>query len=229
MGRADDRNDFSNTLQEGHWRQKGFRMVRNVVFDIGNVLAGFCWQEFYKSFGYSEEVFGKLADATVRSTFWNEMDRGKLSDEQLLEGFIANDPSIEKEIREVFADIRSMILRYDYAIPWIQELKGRGYGIYVISNFARRAHEQCMDALDFLKETDGGILSYQVKMIKPSPEIYQLLCSKYNLKPEECVFIDDTEKNVEAAVREGMKGIVFHSLEQTKKELDEILSGIAPV
>ena len=62
-------------------------MVRNVVFDIGNVLAGFCWQEFYKSFGYSEEVFGKLADATVRSTFWNEMDRGKLSDEQLLEGF----------------------------------------------------------------------------------------------------------------------------------------------
>lgn len=66
-------------------------------------------------------------------------------------------------------------------------------------------------------------------MIKPSPEIYQLLCSKYNLKPEECVFIDDTEKNVEAAVREGMKGIVFHSLEQTKKELDEILSGIDPV
>lgn len=202
------------------------KMVKNVVFDIGNVLAGFCWQEFYKSFGFSDEVFEKLADATVRSSFWNEMDRGKLSDEQLLEGFIANDPSMEKEIRELFADIRGMIVRYDYAIPWIRELKERGYGIYVISNFARRAHEQCIEALDFLKETDGGILSYQVKMIKPSPEIYQLLCSEYGLIPEECVFIDDTEKNVEAAVREGMKGIVFHSLGQAKKELEKILSGM---
>lgn len=202
------------------------KMVKNVVFDIGNVLAGFCWQEFYKSFGFSDEVFEKLADATVRSSFWNEMDRGKLSDEQLLEGFIANDPSMEKEIRELFADIRGMIVRYDYAAPWIRELKERGYGIYVISNFARRAHEQCIEALDFLKETDGGILSYQVKMIKPSPEIYQLLCSKYGLIPEECVFIDDTEKNVEAAVREGMKGIVFHSLGQAKKELEKILSGM---
>ncbi|MDE6202590.1 MAG: HAD family phosphatase, partial [Lachnospiraceae bacterium] len=90
-------------------------MVKNVVFDIGNVLAGFCWQEFYKSFGFSEEIFEKLADATVKSAFWNEMDRGKMTDEQLLEGFIANDPSIEKEIREVFSDIRGMILRYDYA------------------------------------------------------------------------------------------------------------------
>ena len=208
----------------GRQRQKGFGMIKNIVFDIGNVLAGFCWQEYYKSFGYSEEIFEKLADATVRSAFWNEMDRGKLSDEQLLAGFIANDPSIEKEIQEVFSDIRGMIKRYDYALPWVRELKERGYGIYVISNFARRAHEQCIDALDFLKEVDGGILSYQVKMIKPSPEIYQLLCSKYDLAAKECVFIDDTVKNVEAAIKEGMKGIIFHSLEQTKGELEKILS-----
>lgn len=198
-------------------------MIKNVVFDIGNVLAGFIWEEFYHSFGYSEEIFEKLADATVRSSFWNEMDRGKLSDEELIEGFIKNDPSVEKEIREVLKNVKGMIRRYDYAIPWIRELKEKGCHVYVISNFAHKAHMDCMEALDFLNEIDGGILSYQVKLIKPAPEIYRLLCSKYDLKASECVFIDDLQSNIEAAQKEGMHGIVFKTYEQAKAELEAVL------
>lgn len=205
--------------------QKGMdtNMIKNIVFDIGNVLAGFVWQDFYRGFGYSEEIFQKLADATVKSPMWNEMDRGAMSDEELLAGFIENDPSIEKEIREVFQNVQGMVRRYDYAIPWIHELKEKGCGIYIISNFAHKAHMECADALDFLKEVDGAILSYQVKLIKPSPEIYRLLCSKFGLEASECVFIDDVEKNVEAAKAEGMEGIVFHTLEQVKGELAAML------
>lgn len=199
-------------------------MIRNIIFDIGNVLAGFVWEEFFKSFGFSDEVFEKLADATVRSDFWNEMDRGKLTDDQLLEGFIQNDPSIEKELRQVFENVTDMIRRYDYAIPWLKELKEKGYHVYYISNFAHKAHVECEKALDFLEEMEGGILSYQDRLIKPDPEIYRLLCSRYGLKAEECIFIDDTERNVLAAQKEGMKGLIFHTLEQTKKELDQLLS-----
>lgn len=199
-------------------------MIRNIVFDIGNVLVGFIWEEFYRSFGYSEEIFEKLADATVRSPFWNEMDRGRLSDDELIEGFIKNDPSIEREIREALKNVKGMILRYDYAVPWIKELKEKGYHVYVISNFAHKAHMDCIEALDFLNEIDGGILSYQVKLIKPAPEIYRLLCSKYDLKAEECVFIDDLPKNVEAARNEGMQGIVFQTLEQAREELEALLA-----
>ena len=71
-------------------------MIKNVVFDIGNVLAGFVWKDFYESFGFSQEINEKLANATVRSALWNELDRGKMTDEELLAGFIANDPSIEQ-------------------------------------------------------------------------------------------------------------------------------------
>ncbi|RKI91413.1 HAD family phosphatase [Parablautia intestinalis] len=199
-------------------------MIKNIVFDIGNVLAGFAWQEFYLSFGFSEDIYEKLTKATIKSAFWNELDRGVLNDDELLEGFIRNDPSIEKEIREVFQSVEKMITRYDYAIPWVKELKDRGCGIYVISNFSHKAYIECADALDFLKETDGAILSFQEKLIKPMPEIYQLLTKRYGLKAQECVFIDDTAKNVDAAVKEGMKGIVFHTLEQVKTELEEMLT-----
>lgn len=201
-------------------------MIRNIVFDIGNVLAGFVWQDFYHSFGFSEEIFEKLANATVRSSLWNEMDRGKMSDDQLLDGFIRNDPSIEREIREVFQNVKGMVCRYEYAIPWIKGLKERGFRIYVISNFAHKAYLECSEALDFLREVDGAIISYQEKLIKPSPEIYRLLCSRYELNAEECVFIDDTAPNVEAAIKEGMKGIVFHTREQASEELEKLLVGV---
>lgn len=199
-------------------------MIKNVVFDIGNVLAGFVWQDFYKSFGFTEKINERLADATVRSSLWSEMDRGKLTDEELLAGFIANDPGIEKEIRRVFENITGMISRYDYAIPWLEELKERGYGVYYISNFAHKAHTECAAALDFLAKMDGGILSYQDKLIKPAPEIYQLFLERYGLKAEECIFMDDTQVNVEAAQKEGMKGIVFHTFEQAKSELEQSLA-----
>ena len=104
-------------------KDKRDHMIKNIVFDIGNVLAGFVWEDFYRSFGYSEEIFGKLANATVKNPMWNEMDRGAMSDEELLAGFIRNDPSIEGQIREVFENVRGMVRRYDYAIPWIRELK----------------------------------------------------------------------------------------------------------
>lgn len=199
-------------------------MITNVVFDIGNVLAGFEWEAFYRGFGHSEEILQKLAKATVKSPFWNEMDRGRLQTEEILDCFIQNDPSIEKEIREVFQNVKQMITRYDYAIPWIREVKEKGCRVYVISNFAEKPYQDCSEALDFLSETHGAVLSYQEQMIKPSPEIYRLLCSRYGLKPEECVFIDDMPVNVEAAIEQGMRGILFRSLEQAKKELNEMLS-----
>lgn len=199
-------------------------MIKNIVFDIGNVLAGFHWQDFFHSFGYSEEVFEQLADATVRSPLWNEMDRGKITDEELIAGFISNNPAVEKEIREVYANIKRMIVRYDYAIPWIKELKGRGYGVYVISNFGETAFAECSGALDFLSEVDGAIISYQEKLVKPDYEIYRLLYKRYGLNAGECVFIDDVAKNVEAAKETGMKGIVFCTLSQVKEELEALLN-----
>ena len=74
-------------------------------------------------------------------------------------------------------------------------------------------------ALEFIPLTDGGVFSCFEKITKPDPEIYLRLCKRYSLKPEECVFIDDTQKNVDAAQKLGMKGIHFTS--QTGEQLFE--------
>lgn len=194
-------------------------MIKNIVFDIGNVLAGWNWREYYESFHYGPEVTERLARATVLSPLWEEFDRGEMDDKVLLGKFIENDPGLEREIRKVRENIHDMLARYDYAIPWLQELKDRGYRLYYLSNFSRQAHEECAHVLDFLPLMDGGILSYQEKLIKPDPAIYRLLLERYGLEAGESVFLDDTLRNVEEARRQGMAGIVFRSREKAAEEL----------
>ena len=74
-----------------------------------------------------------------------------------------------------------------------------------------------------MKLMDGGIMSYEVQLIKPDLAIYQTLMERYDLQPEECVFLDDTVRNVEAAQALGIAGIVVTSQEQAKKELETLL------
>lgn len=197
-------------------------MIRNIIFDIGNVLADFSWQRFFASFGFTEEILGRLARATVKSPVWEEVDRGVWSEEELVEGFIRNDPALEPQIRRIFENTHGMVVKFDYAIPWIKNLQRAGYGCYYLSNFSGKARRECADALDFLEYMDGGILSYQDKVIKPDERIYQLLLERYELKAEECVFLDDTEKNLPPAEALGIRTILFRDREQALSELEKL-------
>lgn len=194
-------------------------MIRNIIFDIGNVLTAFRWKEYYAEFGYSEEILKRLAKATVLSEEWNEYDKGILSEEEILAGFIKNDPELEPVIRKCLGCITGLLRMYDYSIPWIQELKGKGYSVYYLSNLSASASRDCGPELAFIPYTDGGILSWKEKVIKPSPAIYELLMERYHLKADECVFLDDTEKNVMGAKAVGMYGVLFRNKEQACEEL----------
>lgn len=197
-------------------------MIKNIIFDIGNVLAGFTWREFYAGFGYDEEMVERLGAATVKSPVWNEVDRGVWSDEELLEGFIKNDPSLEQELRRIFENIHGIVEKRDYAIPWLRSLREAGYRCYYLSNFSRKAHTECADALDFLAHMDGGIMSYQDKLIKPDTKIYQLLLNRFGLSAEESVFMDDTKKNLAPAEELGIRTILFQDRDQAVLELKKM-------
>lgn len=197
-------------------------MIKNVIFDIGNVLAAFAWKEYFKSFGYAEDILERLAKATVLSPCWNEYDRGVLSDEEILQSFIANDPELEFHIRETLTRVHGLVTGFEYASAWVQELKAQGYKVYYLSNFAKTAREDCADALNFLEYMDGGVFSYEAKLIKPDEAIYRLLLKRYGLVAEESVFLDDVEKNIMAARDVGLHGIVFQNKEQAMKELQQL-------
>lgn len=197
-------------------------MITTIIFDIGNVLAEFTWKEHFEGFGYDAGMVERLAQATVKHPAWNENDRGVMDMEDIINEFVAFDPEIEQDIRKVMKDVSTMIARNDYAIPWIQDLKKKGYRVLYLSNFSVKAETDCAHALDFVPYMDGGIFSYQEKIIKPMPEIYQLLIDRYELVPEECVFMDDTLINLTAAEKFGLHTIHFQNQAQAIDELRKL-------
>lgn len=197
-------------------------MIKTIIFDIGNVLAGFDWRSFLEKQGYDAAMVERLARATVNSDDWKEYDRGCVSDEDMISLFVENDPQIEPQIRSALADFHGLVTHYDYAVPWICALKKKGYQVLVLSNFSDKALRECWHALDFLPYVDGGILSFRDKLIKPQPEIYHLLLSRYHLKAQECVFLDDTQANVDGARRVGMHSFRFVDKRQAQEALKEL-------
>ena len=197
-------------------------MIKTIIFDIGNVLTEFCWSKYFEVFGYSEEIMKRLAAATVLSDDWKQYDLGNLGDEEVLDLFIANDPSIEKELRESLRNVDGILEQCDYAIPWIEELKEKGYKVLYLSNFSEKVLRDCDRIMGFLPHMDGGILSCRVHLIKPDSAIYRLLLEKYDLLAEECVFLDDTAENIKAAEALGIHGIVFENQAQAREELKKL-------
>ena len=201
-------------------------MINTIIFDMGNVLIDFRWKALYHEMGLEGEKFDKMARATVLDPVWNEFDRGEWTDEEILEGFIRNAPDMEKELRDFYGDrFRGLLRKYDYTDEWLDRLKAKGYRIYILSNFSRKAYRECADELDYIKKADGAVISYMIKMIKPDPEIYRYLLDTYDIKPEKAVFIDDTEKNLAAARDFGINTILFTG----KEDADRALAGYGVV
>lgn len=200
-------------------------MIKNIVFDIGNVLVDYCWEEHIVRRGFSGEKKERLGRAMMLSDTWQEVDRGVWSEEQLLAGFIGNDRELEAEIRTVFSDMSTLVRERSGSKDWLRSLKADGYRVYYLSNFSSKVEREAKKELSFLEEMDGGILSYTVRLIKPDPAIYRLLLERYGLSAEESVFLDDSAANVQAAKALGMEGILVTSQEQARKELDSLLKG----
>ena len=97
--------------------------IRNVVFDIGNVLADYRWYGFLQDKGFSPEMIDRIARCSTLLPAWNEFDRGVLSSEEVVEGFIRLDPEIADELHRAFDDLSDLLRMFPYSVPWIEKLK----------------------------------------------------------------------------------------------------------
>ena len=186
-------------------------MIKNIVFDMGNVIIRFDRDAFIDRFGVSEEERRILLREIFLSPEWVMMDRGTLTDEQAADILCPRVPEHLQDIaRKLIGFWDRPILEVEGIEPLIEELKSKGYGIYLLSNASCRQPDywQRVPAARFF---DGTLISYSVKLIKPMPEIYEKFFEKFSLKREECFYIDDSPANIEASLYVGMPGAVFHN------------------
>ncbi|MDF2905206.1 MAG: family phosphatase [Herbinix sp.] len=197
-------------------------MITTIVLDIGNVLAHFRWKEYLEECGYDQDIRDRIAKATVLNGFWLEWDRGEREEEELIAESIAKDPGVEQEILAFFRSFDKIVKEYDYSGDFVKRLKENGYKVYLLSNYSKKHFTLSKPTFEFIKYVDGGVISYEIKAVKPEPKIYQTLIDKYNINPSEAVFLDDVLANLEGAKPFGFHTIQVESHEQALTDLREL-------
>ncbi|MBO7423666.1 MAG: HAD-IA family hydrolase, partial [Oscillospiraceae bacterium] len=111
---------------------------------------------------------------------------------------------------------------YEGTKNMLNAIKEKGGKIYLLSNASYRQHVYWQN-VPVAEVFDGTMISADVHLVKPQPEIYELMCRRFSLKKEECVFIDDSTPNAEGAFFVGMPAIVFHDdAKELRRKLREL-------
>ena len=195
-------------------------MIKNVIFDLGRVLVNFYPLAYLEELGFDENKKNILNNIIFESKEWYEYDRGfYLHNKDIEKKLITDNPKLEKEIKRVLnEDWVKIHTVKEETVEYLKSLKNEGKKIYILSNLSKDSFD-FISKLDFFKYVDGGVYSYEIKVCKPDNEIYKTILEKYNLVPEETVFLDDKLENIEAANRFGIHGIQFFSVDDAKKKI----------
>ena len=198
-------------------------MIKAVIFDIGAVLIEFDWMGFLRR-SYGSEAAEAVYRATWGTEAWHELDRDALPRSTVLRMFTDNAPEYAAEITDALSRVGECAVMQPYAVPWVQELKQQGLRVCFLSNYFPYLIWKNPEALAFIRYMDGGVFSWQEKITKPDPAIYRLLLDRFDLQAGECVFVDDSQINVDAANALGLHAFRFTSYETSKPEIMRYLA-----
>jgi putative hydrolase of the HAD superfamily len=183
-------------------------MLKNAVFDLGNVLISFRPSEFLIRKNYPEAYRETILNDIFRSREWHLIDEGVLTVSEAIENILLRSSLERHEILQIFNHRKEILYPIESNIKILPELKKQGFKLYYLSNFPLDMFEDLKNSYELFRFFDGGIISAEVKLAKPDVRIYQTLLEKYGLIAGECLYIDDLEANVRPAESLGMKGII---------------------
>lgn len=201
-------------------------MIKNIIFDMGKVLIDFDRNYFLDCF----DVQGQDRDILMKEVFysveWAMMDRGTLDEMDAYERVIKNIPErLHQKAYDCLFNWDKVVKPIEGMWEYVKELKDRGYGIYLLSNASHRCLNEYFETFEVSKYFDGKVVSAFINRVKPEKDIFEYLINKYNLKKEECVFIDDAIQNVDGAIFNGIEALVFYGdTNELKTKLERLLS-----
>lgn len=199
-------------------------MIKNIIFDLGNVLISFKPSEYLDKMEFDEDFKQRALTYIFGSQEWLKLDNGDLTLGEAIESIARKSPLKRHEIARIF-DLRiEMMFPLEKNAEMLPELKNKGFMLYYLSNFPIDIFDEIKNRYNFFNCFAGGIISAEVRYSKPDRKIYESLLQKYMLRPEECLFIDDIEANVIGAESVGMKGYITFGSHEISTGLSQVLT-----
>ena len=202
-------------------------MIRYFIFDFGRVIVNFGEAEMTAKYVKNERRRELVRSVVFDRLYWDRLDLGTISDSEVKHGILRRLRGIlGTQGCETYDNwVKSLTL-----IPHIEEAiaaaKKKGEGLYLLSNISEkfvREFPSVPHVAEVLSPFDGMVFSGPEHLIKPDRRIYELLLKRYSLAPEECLFIDDSEKNIAGAASLGINTYLFDGDARRLKEYIEAL------
>ncbi len=197
--------------------------IKNIVFDLGKVLID--WQPYeymVKKFGKETAEF--LEKVIFSSKEWNLMDKGIINEQELWNLFMYKHPEYKIPIEHLKENVTNLLIEIKDNTKLLEPLKAMGYKLYVLSNFSELNFAYVYGKYDFFKKFDGMVISSHVKQIKPDKEIFEILIERYDIIPQESLFIDDRLENIQTAKMLGFEVIHLTDHTRLKEEFERKLN-----
>jgi glucose-1-phosphatase len=199
-------------------------MIKNIIFDLGNVLISFRPSEYFDKNNYPENIKATILSDIFGSKEWLQLDNGDITVSEAINAIALKSSLNKEEIAHIFNLRTDLMFPLDPNVKMLPGLKKRGFRLYYLSNFPLDIFDEIKSGYYFFKYFDGGLISAEVKSSKPDMRFYEILIKNFSLVPEECLFIDDNEKNVDTAKLIGMKGIATYGSLEIENEIEKILN-----
>lgn len=181
-------------------------MIKNIIFDLGNVLYRFDPIFILEQFSLSQSQKEQFLQVIFKSKEWLSLDQGTITEEEALNHMLMQlNPEDHALARDIFMNWHLYLTEIQGMETILTSLKEHGYQLYLLSNTSVRFltfQSQC----SLLRFFDGTFASALYRMIKPDPLIYQTFLSQFHLQAKECLFIDDQEANILGAKKVGLHG-----------------------
>ena len=201
-------------------------MIKNLVFDLGNVLIEWNSEKILTYFEPEKERQQVLRQVIFESGVWHQTDRGERSLKEACEEVLAQlDVSYHSAVKNILYHWYEVVHVYSGLQERIRLWADQGYRIYILSTTCEIFyHIEKAGLLPIYPLLSGYILSSEVGVVKPEAEIYQKLLKKYNLNPVESVFIDDIQANLDTAAELGFETILSTSETENIRAMETLLA-----
>jgi putative hydrolase of the HAD superfamily len=197
-------------------------MIKNIVFDMGNVLLDYDPARIVRKIIPDAADAGQIFKALFQSRGWQLLDLGLITFDEHYQNIVKQSPRYSREIQ--------WILNNWYTdqplVPGIEDivavLRNAGFPLYILSNANLQFYTYAPKKAVF-KQFCGITISADLHLIKPQREIYEKFCQIHNLNPAACLFIDNMLENVDAAIDTGWQAIQFMDSRRLRGDLEELL------
>ena len=200
-------------------------MIRNIIFDLGNVIINYNQEQIINNFTKKEEEIKYIYDEIFHAPEWELMDLGNITNDEAIEVINKRNKFKYQKLTDNFLHewYKKQEINRDI-VEIAKKLKRNGYKIFVLSNMANLTYEYFKND-EFFSLCTGIIISAHEHLIKPDEKVFRLLLDRYKLNAEECLFIDDdpSEQNYKTANKIGIQGrrIIPNQAEDVRKLLLE--------